>query len=96
MQAVSEKFKRTLHSRIVSLPVNNELLEDFEKYKHLLGGHEVGRHPSDTPGITLIRMAMPDAPDGADSMNATFTKHADGTISLLGIDYYAADGSRIT
>lgn len=83
-------------SRIVGLPVANELLDEFETVKHLIPGEEVGREEDSTDGATIIHMRMPDAPTDATRMNAWFTRHDDGRTTLRHIDYHAADGHTIT
>lgn len=83
-------------ARILNLPVAVELIEEASRWLPLiLPGNEVDRHDSGD-GTVLLRWAMPDPPDGATTMSPSFTHHYDSdTVSLAGIDYFDALGTRI-
>jgi hypothetical protein len=93
MEPVSEKFKQALTETRVELAVNPELEADFNKHQHLLPGREVSRR-SDGQHVIVTWLA-PDAPTDAATMSPWFTLTGD-RIELGGIDYYDADGHRLT
>jgi|GEM_PF-4012338 len=81
--------------RTVYVEVTAELEATFDKYLPLIPGREVERRPSDDDTYTLVTMAVPDAPDGAVEMSPWFT-FTEGQVGLGGVEYFDADGHRIT
>jgi hypothetical protein len=81
--------------RIVDLPVANQLVPEFEKHKHLIPGQEVGRAEGAEPGVTIVKMAMPEAPETAVSATIWFSL-VNERARFGGIHYYDADGEPIT
>ena len=77
----------------VELAVNSELEADFNKHQHLLPGRELSRRRDGEH--VILAWSAPDAPPEAATMSPWFTLTGD-QIELGGIDYYGADGYRIT
>ncbi|MET9073852.1 hypothetical protein ABZX95_17130 [Streptomyces sp. NPDC004232] len=83
---------------LIALSVSVELAEicDVESCLAMLPGRII-RREKDLFSLTYIyRMYVPDAPDGAATMDPIFRRHDDGTVTVQSIEWLRADGSRIT
>ncbi|MEV5944430.1 hypothetical protein [Streptomyces sp. NPDC051994] len=74
----------------VTMLINDELLQvaDMTQMLALLGAREVGREPDERPGSTLLTLDIPDAPDGATSIEPVLRCAADGTVSVLSMGWH--------
>jgi hypothetical protein len=81
--------------RVVDLEVAAELEASFDTYLCLIPGREVERRQSEDGTYTIVRMAILDAPAGAVEMSPWFT-FTEGQVGLGGIEYFDADGHRIS
>lgn len=82
---------------LIALPVSVELAEycAIDRYLVMLPGRIIRREMDRFSLRWIYRMYIPDAPDGAATMDPTFQRHADGSVSVQSIEWLRADGSRI-
>jgi hypothetical protein len=96
-----KNYKRNQRAKflehLIALPVSVELAEycDIDRYLAMLPGRIIRREMDRYSLRWIYRMYIPDAPDGAATMTPIWQRHDDGSVSLMGVEWLRADGSRI-
>ncbi|MET9123000.1 hypothetical protein [Streptomyces sp. NPDC004528] len=79
--------------RTVTVMVSTELVEAFEQHAHLLAPATlVGKAPGTDPFWCTYYLHHPDAPSAAATVLPVYQRTADGTVSLLCLDWYDQHG----
>lgn len=80
-------------SNTVTVAVSTELVDAFERYAYLLApATVVGKAPGTDPFWCTYLLHHPDAPPGAASACPVYALDADGTVSLLYLEWYDQAG----
>lgn len=78
------------------IDVDAALEADFDRYMHLLPVSEVSRTTTEE-GVLRVTVTAPEgAPSHAAQMQPVFHQFNDGRVALMNIEYYDANGDRIT
>lgn len=82
---------------LIALPVSVELADacDIERHLGMLPGRIIRREKSNYGLQYNYRMHVPDAPDGAATMEPLFQMHEDRSVTMSGIEWRRADGGHI-
>ncbi|MEV6737893.1 hypothetical protein AB0N14_13560 [Streptomyces sp. NPDC051104] len=82
---------------LIALPVSVELAEycDFEQHLSLVPGRAIRREKSLYALQYIYRMYVPDAPADAATMTPIFETHEGRSVTVMGIEWWRADGSYI-
>ncbi|MET7776313.1 hypothetical protein ABZU94_10450 [Streptomyces mirabilis] len=83
----------TAPSNTVTVAVSTELAEVFEAHAHLLAPATLtGKVPGTAPYWCTYYLHHPSAPPGAASVTPVYSRSADGTVSLLYLEWYDQAG----